>query len=109
MGLTPSSEAGTADGGLDADPVHSEDCIKPKLHWQLLPRHGCTVKEMVCIDQVDQHEQAPDILVIWLGVSIHERWHLLMCRAGSLCLGMSALCQVQPLETVFSPKLKAAS
>ena len=28
------------------------NCPKAELQWQLLPRHGCTVKERVCVDQV---------------------------------------------------------
>ena len=37
---------GTTEG---AEPA---DCTKTELKWQLLPRHGCTVKERVCVDQV---------------------------------------------------------
>ena len=69
VGLAPSSEAGAADGGLDADSAHSESCVKPGLHWQLLPRHGCTFREMVCVDQVDQHNLAPDRDMVRLGAA----------------------------------------
>jgi hypothetical protein len=37
---------GTTEG---AEPAN---CTKAELKWQLLPRHGCTVKERVCVDQV---------------------------------------------------------
>ena len=48
----PSSRAGDTGAGLAMSPIESAHCEKPSLHWQLLPRHGCTVKEMVCVDQV---------------------------------------------------------
>ena len=32
--------------------VEPANCTKAELQWQLLPRHGCTVKERVCVDQV---------------------------------------------------------
>lgn len=48
----PVSPAGGTVQSLDVRLVESDSCEKPKLQWQLLPRHGCTVKEMVCVDQV---------------------------------------------------------
>ena len=56
----PGSPADGTVKSLDDASVESESCEKPKLHWQLLPRHGCTVKEMVCVDQVGLQSQAPD-------------------------------------------------
>lgn len=47
------NQVGGPDAGSEADADEAEECTKPNLHWQLLPRHGCTVKEMVCIDQVN--------------------------------------------------------
>ncbi len=46
------NQGGGSDTGSEAGSDEAEECTKPDLHWQLLPRHGCTVKEMVCIDQV---------------------------------------------------------
>ena len=37
---------GTTEG---AEPAN---CTNAELNWQLLSRHGCTVKERVCVDQV---------------------------------------------------------
>jgi len=47
------NQEGGSDAGSEADAVEAEECTEPNLHWQLLPRHGCTVKEMVWIDQVN--------------------------------------------------------
>ncbi len=45
------SPAGGTANSFDDDLVESGSCEKPDLQWQLLPKHGCTVKEMVCVDQ----------------------------------------------------------
>ena len=77
----PGSPAAGTTHSLGLALVESESCEKPKLHWQLLPRHGCTVKEMVCVDQVGLQCQGPDSAPIQSLLAGILWWSMLVCRA----------------------------